>query len=421
MLVSSSPSVPRPVSFVVRQTRVEPLKMHRGGNSDMRKLRRMILFLVAGVIAVGCEPEGRSLIPLTNPPFLTPVATPTQRYELQGFSFLPPAGENWFIVSPSHPSRLAEVLPTAAQDLFFIKKLRESPPTRPEDHQTIFASVATTTRFGELSFEPAEYLRNKAREIEARYTEDTKTEQFRPVTIKASTDNSLGTGCVRYNKVVEDHRVRLFPGTVFIMEDHGFLCPHPNFPRFIVNLSYSQRYLRGEQPLPVEKEIAPFFKSLMFTPVRPLEARGGEGTLSPEAARKELDRLYIPYTPGALIAHAQADNNGAVALLLTAGANPNAAGMGVSPLAVAAIAGHTDITQVLLAKGADVNAKDPRFGLTALMAAALAGHTDPVKALLAAGADAHAKAADGKTALMFAKERGHTVIIELLKQAGAKE
>jgi len=387
----------------------------------MGKLRRMILLLVTGVIAVSCVVGGRSFIPLTDPAFLTPVTTPMQRYELQGFSFLPPAGENWFIVSPSHPSHLVELLPTAAQVLLIIKKLRESPRTRPEENQTIYAAVVTTITLGELSFEPTEYLRYKARQLEEQYTVDTKTGRFRPVEFKASTDNSLGTDCVRFDRVVEDHRVQQFPGTAFIMADHGFLCPHPDFPRFIVKLWYSQRYLRGEQPLPVEKEITPFLKSLVFTPIRPLEAKGGEDTISPEAARKKLDRLFIPYTPGALLAHTQAGNTGAVRLLLTAGLNPNTTVMGVSPLLVASVAGHTDITQVLLVKGADVNAKDPRLGLTALMAAASTGHTDTVKALLAADADANAKAADGKTALMFAKTKGHTVIIELLKEAGAKQ
>ena len=385
----------------------------------MRKLRRMILLLLIGVVAVSSAAGGQSFTPLTDPAFLTPILTPMQRYELQGFSFLPPAGDDWFIISPSHPSHPVELFPTAAQALLIIKKLRESPPTRPEEDQTIYALVVTTTRFGELSFKPTEYLQNKAQELEEQYKADTRSGRFRPVEFKASIDNSLGANCLRYEKVLKDHRVRRFPGAVFIISNRAFLCPHPDFARFIVNLEYSQRYLQGEEPLPVEKEIEPFFKSLMFTPFRPLEAKEGEGAVSPEAARKELNRLYIPHTPGALLAHTQAGNSGAVRLLLTAGLDPNATVMGISPLFVAALTGYTDITLALLAKGAHVNAKDPRAGMTALMVAASTGHTDAVKSLLAAGADANASNKNDETALIMAANLGRITTVEALLVAGA--
>ena len=61
--------------------------------------------------------------------------------------------------------------------------------------------------------------------------------------------------------------------------------------------------------------------------------------------------------------------------------------------------GHLDVVQALLAKGADVNAKD-NDGATALMLASQNGHLDVVQALLAKGADVNAKANDGVTALI---------------------
>ncbi|MBI5048757.1 MAG: ankyrin repeat domain-containing protein [Deltaproteobacteria bacterium] len=387
----------------------------------MKTLRMMLLLLVTGAIAVGCAFGTRSLISLTDPAFSTPVANPMQRLELQGFSFLPPTGENWFIVSPSHPSHPVEtLLPAVAQGLVIAKKHRESPPTRPEDAQTIFAFVATAPRFNELTLNPTEYLQNKAQEREKQYKEETKTGRFRPVDFKASIDSSLGTNCLRIDSIIEDHGVPQFPGSVFIISDHRFLCPHPDFPILTVTIGYSQRYLQGGQHLPVETEIAPFFKSLMVTPIQPLEAMGGEGTLSPEAARKELDRLYIHYTPGSLLTHAQGGNSGAVKLLLTAGLNPNEAVMGITPLMIVASAGHTDIIQILLAKGANVNAKETMFGVTALMWVALTGHTDNVKVLLAAGADVNASNKNGETALMMAADRGHTDTVEALLAAGAR-
>jgi ankyrin repeat protein len=79
-------------------------------------------------------------------------------------------------------------------------------------------------------------------------------------------------------------------------------------------------------------------------------------------------------------------------------------------------AGHLDVVQALLAKGAEVNAKANNGG-TALMLASLAGHPDVVQALLAQGADVNAKTSGGVTALMAAKD---FAVIGLLLHAGAK-
>ena len=49
------------------------------------------------------------------------------------------------------------------------------------------------------------------------------------------------------------------------------------------------------------------------------------------------------------------------------------------------------------------------------------GHNESVKLLLAKGADVNAKTNIGSTPLMAAKERNHTEIVKLLKMHGAKE
>ena len=87
---------------------------------------------------------------------------------------------------------------------------------------------------------------------------------------------------------------------------------------------------------------------------------------------------------------------------------------------LAAMEGHTDTVQALLAKGADVNTKGSK-GFTALMLAAYEGRTDTVQALLGKGVDVNAKSKNGFTALIAAKEKGHNEIVRILKEAGAKE
>lgn len=77
------------------------------------------------------------------------------------------------------------------------------------------------------------------------------------------------------------------------------------------------------------------------------------------------------------------------------------------------------IERALLAKGADVNAKNKNDG-TALMAAAKNGHNEVVQVLLSKGADVNAENKYGRTALMYATDWGHKEIVELLKKAGAK-
>ncbi len=59
-----------------------------------------------------------------------------------------------------------------------------------------------------------------------------------------------------------------------------------------------------------------------------------------------------------------------------------------------------------------------------LFLASLQGHTEVVKLLLAAGADVNAKASKAGgtyTPLRIAKMKGHTPVIKLLKEHGAKD
>ncbi len=91
-------------------------------------------------------------------------------------------------------------------------------------------------------------------------------------------------------------------------------------------------------------------------------------------------------------------------------------------LFVAPPLGDAHAVKMLLDRGADVNAKDPK-GHTILMLAASSDAlpVEAVKTLIDRGADVNAKTAQGETALDFAKRRGETPIVDLLTKARAKE
>ena len=144
-------------------------------------------------------------------------------------------------------------------------------------------------------------------------------------------------------------------------------------------------------------------------------------------------------------------------LLIDAGADVKKANSyGVTALYIAARAGDSVATRMLLAAGADANAALPASGETVLMTAAKAGNADVVRALLTGGVDgvslaslgearaaarisegagyatpvnpaidsndADVNARDrlyGRTALIIAAVEGHLEIVRMLVEAGS--
>ncbi|KAJ7795316.1 ankyrin repeat domain-containing protein [Mycena olivaceomarginata] len=106
-------------------------------------------------------------------------------------------------------------------------------------------------------------------------------------------------------------------------------------------------------------------------------------------------------------------------LLLNKGADVNAQGGGYgNALQAAASGGHDKIVQVLLDKGADVNAQGGVYG-NALQAAASEGHDKIVQVLLDKGADVNAQGGEDRNALQAAASGGHDKIVQVLLDKGA--
>lgn len=73
-----------------------------------------------------------------------------------------------------------------------------------------------------------------------------------------------------------------------------------------------------------------------------------------------------------------------------------------------------------LADGANVNAKDGRFSVSALMLASSKGYIEVVELLVNRGADMDAKDDEGLTALWYARRANRSDVMAFLQERGAK-
>jgi ankyrin repeat protein len=88
-------------------------------------------------------------------------------------------------------------------------------------------------------------------------------------------------------------------------------------------------------------------------------------------------------------------------------------------LVIASLFGHNTVVQMLLDKGADVNAQGGYYG-NALQAASERGHEQVVKMLLNKGAKVNAQGGRYGNALYAASERGHEQVVKILLDKDAK-
>jgi ankyrin repeat protein len=121
-----------------------------------------------------------------------------------------------------------------------------------------------------------------------------------------------------------------------------------------------------------------------------------------------------------LIVSSEAGNSEVVEVLLNAGAQIDAkSDKGGSALAWAATHGHVEVMKLLIRHGADLNSVD-QFGHSVLFLAANFGRLSAVQLLLENGAvtDIRSAPPEGLTALHAAASEGHVAVVEMLLQHG---
>src|SRR5205823_719137 len=104
-----------------------------------------------------------------------------------------------------------------------------------------------------------------------------------------------------------------------------------------------------------------------------------------------------------------------VRAFMTTGMSAETPESGTSPLIAAAGGNCGDVVDLLIARGADLNAKNTD-GWTPLIKAAAAGHTDVVQKLLAKGADMSVADPLGRTAWMYAAMANRPEMGELFRK-----
>jgi len=117
----------------------------------------------------------------------------------------------------------------------------------------------------------------------------------------------------------------------------------------------------------------------------------------------------------------RAINDGVARVLLENGADPNARdSSNRTPLHGAMKWGSAEAVRVLLKNGVDANARDSK-NRTPLHVASEKGHLDGVRLLLQHSADIHARDDEGRTPFQDASERGHQGVMQLLLEHGVKD
>ena len=130
-----------------------------------------------------------------------------------------------------------------------------------------------------------------------------------------------------------------------------------------------------------------------------------------------VDRYERQY--GTLDAASLGGHDVMVQILLKKGADVNAPnGPYKTALQAASYGGHKNVIQMLLKQGANVNAQGGYYG-TAVQAASLRGHDASLEILIEEGADINAQGGHYNTALQAASCEGHDGLVQMLLLRGA--
>jgi hypothetical protein len=175
-----------------------------------------------------------------------------ERVDLNGVSVMPPAGQTWYAG------------PRSKQHVLFLRRPPEAP------HVVAAMAVVDKIVVGGLVQAPIRNAQDLKALTERRF-QAAAGGRFTTLQSSIRVDLSLGAQCVRADSAQEERDNPRVPGVVLILLIHTLDCLHPQTPGYVVSISYSERYPKGQRPFAPETlqaEGEPFIRSAMFTPVR---------------------------------------------------------------------------------------------------------------------------------------------------------
>jgi hypothetical protein len=137
--------------------------------------------------------------------------------------------------------------------------------------------------------------------------------------------------------------------------------------------------------------------------------------------QNKLAKMGITFTTDEFVKYAGRGNKEVIELFLMGNMEIDSYRVsdGVTPLMAASSFGQVDMVDLLLEKGANINAKD-KDDQTALMKAVKYNHAEVVEHLLKGGADVRGRDLHGNTVVSFALDKKDRQIMTMLSKAGAR-
>ncbi|MDP2706809.1 MAG: hypothetical protein Q8O70_04810 [Burkholderiales bacterium] len=174
----------------------------------------------------------------------TPVTVSDVAYELEGYSVLPPQGNNWF------------ELKRDPQSVFFGKKIAS--------RTHAFIATAMSALISE-NFESPEAFR----EYISRVLPLRGDGRHRVIENRVEVNNGPGRFCIKYHTRAEDRGAPHAKGIALSAETFGVTCLHPDNPQLNISVSYTERGNPSETSAEFRAEGERFVRSLKFTSYRP--------------------------------------------------------------------------------------------------------------------------------------------------------